>query len=658
MNIQKGIFASVVAILFVAAVPSFVQAYSSTYGGSYDSTYTPSSSNSSSSGDYSGGCCTSGYSSTYDGSYDSTYTPSYSSTYTSSYDSTYTPSYSSTYTPSYDSTYTPSYDSTYTPSYDSTYTPSYNSTYTPSYNSTFTPTYTTTYTPTYVTPPYTTPSCTGSCGGSTYTPPSPTCSLSVTPNKISDGGSASVTLSWSSSNTGNGGGLTLWNDNDHIMYGTTPHNDISLSGSKTVTITGAHTFHVDVWNSASKTGRCSAAVTVTATPAPTCTISVDKTNVNVGGPVNVSWSSTNAPRGDIVNLGTNLPASGSHATQIGNTTTFTGTFYGSNGKTATCSKTVTVTQPQCPSGYTGSYPNCQAPQCPSGYTGTYPNCVAPQCPSGYTGSYPNCQPPQYCPSGYTGTYPNCVPPQCPAGYSGTYPNCQPPQYCPSGYSGTYPNCVPPPQYCPAGYSGTYPNCVPPTPVTPWCSITINNNSNSGYFNANQPVTLSWNSSNASYGSINQGWGSVNLTGSRTIYPTQTTTYTGTFTNSNGQTANCSVTVYINNYVPPQNPNTPFITLAAVPYTGLELGPVGTALYWAFLAFWCALAAYLIVVKKVQNQVYNSLMTVLFGSSASHAAVAHAAPAAAGHSHATHAVHVEARADATDPFIVSQINRAR
>jgi hypothetical protein len=44
----------------------------------------------------------------------------------------------------------------------------------------------------------------------------------------------------------------------------------------------------------------------------------------------------------------------------------------------------------CPTGYTGTYPNCVAPVCPAGYSGTYPNCVAPSCPSGYTGTYPNC----------------------------------------------------------------------------------------------------------------------------------------------------------------------------------------------------------------------------------------------------------------------------
>ena len=78
--------------------------------------------------------------------------------------------------------------------------------------------------------------------------------------------------------------------------------------------------------------------------------------------------------------------------------------------------------PTCPSGDTGTYPNCHAPVCPSGDTGTYPDCVAPVCPSGDTGTYPDCHAP-VCPSGDTGTYPNCIEPVCPSGDTGVYPDC-------------------------------------------------------------------------------------------------------------------------------------------------------------------------------------------------------------------------------------------
>ena len=33
--------------------------------------------------------------------------------------------------------------------------------------------------------------------------------------------------------------------------------------------------------------------------------------------------------------------------------------------------------------------------------------------------------PVFCPSGYTGTYPNCIKTVCPTGTTGTYPNCYP-----------------------------------------------------------------------------------------------------------------------------------------------------------------------------------------------------------------------------------------
>jgi 1A family penicillin-binding protein len=64
--------------------------------------------------------------------------------------------------------------------------------------------------------------------------------------------------------------------------------------------------------------------------------------------------------------------------------------------------------------------------CPTGYTGTYPDCQPPTCPNGYTGTYPRCKPPasSSCPNGYTGTPPDCQPPTCPDGTTGTYPRCR------------------------------------------------------------------------------------------------------------------------------------------------------------------------------------------------------------------------------------------
>ncbi len=95
---------------------------------------------------------------------------------------------------------------------------------------------------------------------------------------------------------------------------------------------------------------------------------------------------------------------------------------------------------------------------------------------------------------------------------------------------------------------------------------------------------------------------------------------------------------------------PYVSLSAVPYTGLEMGPMATALYWGFLVLWCAVAAYLIAVKKVQNKLVNGLNAFLF-------------PAPAHTSHASTSVKASETAapvktDGIDPFIASQLGKYR
>ncbi len=349
-------------------------------------------------------------------------------------------------------------------------------------------------------------------------------------------------------------------------------------------------------------------------PKPTCAISTNYGSINAGDTVTIGWSSTNASSGNISNLGSNLPTSGSRQIVLNNTTTFSGSFSGQGG-TASCSATVVVT-PKAPTCYISGPDTATAGQ---SITLNWGSTNSTRGDISNLGTNLPVSGSHSVVIGNTTTY------------TGTF-------YGANGQTG---NC-----------SKTVTVTVPQQNY-PSCSITINNygnNYNNGYWNANSAVTLSWTSANASSGSINNGFGNVNLNGSRTVYPTQTTTYTGTFYGYNGQSVTCSATVYVGGYVPPQNPNTPFVTLSAVPYTGLDLGPVGTVLYWGFIAFWCALAAYLIVIKRVQNNVYASLKGILFGNGASHAA------------QTTHVSHVAyaapADVDTTDSFIVSQINRAR
>jgi hypothetical protein len=201
---------------------------------------------------------------------------------------------------------------------------------------------------------------------------------------------------------------------------------------------------------------------------------------------------------------------------------------------ATTTYTPTYVNNVCPTGYSGTYPDCVALQCPQFNTGTYPNCVPPLCPSGTTGIYPNCQSVSnnngyLCPSGYSGTYPNCVAPPCPSGYTGAYPNCAAPTQTTT--------------QCPAGDTGTYPNCTT-TVVTqapaPNCTISASPTA----ILAGQSATLTWSSNNAQSGSISGIGPNLDLSGSQSVTPSQTTTYTGNFSTQSGQTASCHATITI------------------------------------------------------------------------------------------------------------------
>ena len=103
---------------------------------------------------------------------------------------------------------------------------------------------------------------------------------------------------------------------------------------------------------------------------------------------------------------------------------------------------------------------------------------------------------------------------------------------------------------------------------------------------------------------------------------------------------------------------PYVSLSATPYTGLELGPVGTAVYWGFLVLWSLIAAYLIVVKRVQVSIFRKLNTFLFGGED----VAPAQVALAGtpvHPEQSRRVsQISSAQDTVDDFILNQISRRR
>ena len=110
---------------------------------------------------------------------------------------------------------------------------------------------------------------------------------------------------------------------------------------------------------------------------------------------------------------------------------------------------------------------------------------------------------------------------------------------------------------------------------------------------------------------------------------------------------------------------PYVSLAAVPYTGLDLGPWGTALYWGFLVLWCLIAAYLIAVKKIQNKIAAwfvgtepKILEQKSGLPASGVLAETGDPRTFEREFLVKSAPAKPQFAGIDPFIQSQINRAK
>ena len=143
--------------------------------------------------------------------------------------------------------------------------------------------------------------------------------------------------------------------------------------------------------------------------------------------------------------------------------------------------------------------------------------------------------------------------------------------------------------------------TPQTPVvhtTPGPYCTINHALAGGSYNyGSNSAYLSWSSTNASSAYLSNV-GSVETSGSRTVYPGHTTTYTLTVYGVNGTSATCSTTVQGYTYTPPVYVppvvQQPYVSLTQIPYTGFDLGPIGNSLYWIGLMAFALAGGYLMV----------------------------------------------------------------
>jgi hypothetical protein len=134
------------------------------------------------------------------------------------------------------------------------------------------------------------------------------------------------------------------------------------------------------------------------------------------------------------------------------------------------------------------------------------------------------------------------------------------------------------------------------------------------------TSLTWTTNGASKFSLDNGVGLVTpIAGGSTTTQSinNDIVYNGTATAADGTTATCTVTITVTtpgcrsgcgggggghpvNVTLDTAPTQPlaFVYLSQIPYTGLDLGPVGTFLYWLLLALWSAALAYLAIFKLV------------------------------------------------------------
>ena len=152
-------------------------------------------------------------------------------------------------------------------------------------------------------------------------------------------------------------------------------------------------------------------------------------------------------------------------------------------------------------------------------------------------------------------------------------------------------------------------------IAPYCKLSVSPSS----ISFGGSATLSWSGGYLLSGSIDNGIGALTKMSSSTqVSPgVGSHKYTGTFKATNGETVTCSVTLIVSGggggctsncggggSIQPtitltmlKKPNVQplaFVYLSQIPYTGLDLGPVGTVVYWLTLILWSLAGAYFIL----------------------------------------------------------------
>ncbi|MFN3188359.1 MAG: hypothetical protein ACK42D_02330, partial [Candidatus Paceibacteria bacterium] len=241
-------------------------------------------------------------------------------------------------------------------------------------------------------------------------------------------------------------------------------------------------------------------------PTPVCTLTANPTSITAGGSSQLTWTSQNAVSARInQNIG-NVALNGNRSVSPTNTTTYTMTVTNSAGVTATCARTITVTE---------------VPVVPT------PVCTLTANPTSITAGGS---------SQLTWTSQNAVSARINQGIGNVALNGN--RTVNPGTTTTYTMTV-------TNSAGVTATCartitVTPAPTAPVCeSFTAS----PATINRGNSSTLTWNTRNVSSATINNGVGSVAVNGSINVSPLTTTTYTLRLTGTGG-TVTCPVTVAV------------------------------------------------------------------------------------------------------------------
>ncbi len=344
--------------------------------------------------------------------------------------------------------------------------------------------------------------------GPSEAPQMTTCSITSNPSTI--GAGQSTTITWSVANA------TSVSINNGI-------GAVGASGSQVVTPT-LSTDYVVTAIGPNGQATCSTFVTVIP-PVAVCTISATRGSITAGESVTLSWNTSNAYRVIIDNGVGSVAPNGSHTVSPTVTTTYTLTAYDALGINIVCVCTITIEVIPVPP----PAPTCTLNATPTSITRGQSVALNWSTTNASSVSINNGI------GAVGGSGSQSVSPINTTTYTLTA----------IGSGGNI--------NCPITVTVT----EPPVPA-PTCTLTANPTT----INPGQSSTLTWSTTNAASVSLNQNIGTVGASGSQSVSPTQSTTYTLTTIGNNGQTINCVGTVTVINTPPPA----PTCTLTANPTT--------------------------------------------------------------------------------------------